>query len=833
VKKTVLLVLCLLTLVPSVKSGESSYNLRQTIEVDETAGIKRYSYPVTVNFPAKQLTPEHKDIRITDSKGNLLSYEVIETTESVVKVRFPADLEPNEKKTFYGFLGNRSASRQTDTFSGVQQYVGMKFVTYAWGTVKISSYTKNNSISIADNSNRMIRDADGNTIAQETYQAGTVRSFILAKPTPLRISCTGLASVAFGNFSADETDCEALIAGNILVYVPKFLSVTSFHPENKVQIWNKGEIAEEKILDPGETLVFDGISPGFRRIVANRECLIQYGTASAYSLFAVPPRGNVYRFLPLGKVVLTTGYDNTDISVAYPDGTSPQKDLMTKGKLVELPTNSYLSDIGADKTVKAIEITSSRPITVLGTGNAGGHGATMLFGNDGFALSKSWNTLTGDIDRENPANRHMRLVAPYTMTQILDKGDNNSDFPALPSGGLATSLKEYSVEFSKVNIDVSQDCFLIDGNAEDSATLCQVPVLADLSVKVSIPATETRDGGWIPGKIDKEPVKTEPVETKQESGFIVFLKSIWSQVNPKENPLTFALTLIGLAVLFIMIASLFIRKRKKGKQEEVLYDDFDDKITITKEELIGQSSVEEPTTEQPVPQRKKEDWFDRILDEEPKKDDGTLTFKAPKLRPPKISQFTDRSFKPETQEDKPQPKAENVKQEEQQTNETKANVTPASQISAEPPTQIQQEEPKAERPASEIDKINVPVSSVTPVARNLAHQLSGEGVAADPGAVMRLFREGYLDLFSKIFISQSASSVLPPYIVNMPIFDKVPLTSRDLERVSKLVRDLGIFDEVAKSIIIAEKMNLPHLLSSARLPQRMGKLKVTSVDSFC
>ncbi len=858
-RKLVLLSLCVIVALPlSIFGAETSYTFRQTVEVVETAGVQRLSYPVSLNLPAKNISSNLNDIRICDDKGTMQLYEIAGRTDSVVSIRLPVDLAPNQKKTFHAYFGNKSAEEPKTFFGGVQQYVGMKFVTYAWGTVKISSYSKNNTITITDNSNRMIRDVDNNKVAQEIYNAGTVRTFTLAAPTMLKISCTGLASVAVGNFNAEETDSDALISGNILLYVPKFLAITSFHGDNKVQVWNRGEIAEEKILNAGESLVFDGIPSGFRRIVATNECLIQYGTASAYSLFAVPGRGSVYRFLPLGPVSIT-GSEGTEVDIVYPDGKPADKYTLSQNQVVLLDTTSYLENIGTDKIIKAIQIMSSRPITVIGTGGAGGHGATYLYGDDGYGITKSWNATTGDIDKENPAPRNIRLIAPFSNSVIDDGYGNGALFPALLSGGLAISLKEFSVGYSLINLRMKNEkCMLFDGNPEDSATFFQVPVLSDQSVKVSVPKTEQTEGGWIPGA----PAKTEgkPVDSKGDDDTSEsWISKIFSAIDPRNNPLAFALTLIGLALVFILLASIFVA-RKKARQtidSEIVHDEQMDNLELPRESDASECDTEQQYIEsEKIPmepelrrqqQPKKADWFDIILDGKSNPNNNGLTFKAPKLRAPKISQLMSDS-KPGgyASPDKHQQKqiVEQPPEHKDVENEQKSE---AHAQESEPPNNVHQieqlepiSEPKQEHveqqesnAKSEIDKINVAESKSNPVAKNLAYKLCNEGVVADPGAIMRLYKEDMLDMFSRITISQSAAAILPPHIANMPIFEKIQLAPRESDKAIKLVQDLGIFEEVAKAIIVAEKTNMPNYLTSAKLPERLRKLKITSVDSFC
>lgn len=858
-KKLVLLSLSVLVSLPlSIFAVETSYTYRQTVEVVETAGVQRFSYPVSLNLPAKNISSNLNDIRIYDEKGNQQLYEIADHSDSVVTVRFPADLAPNQKKTFYAYYGNKSAEKPKTFFGGVQQYTGMKFVAYAWGTVKISSYSKNNTITITDNSNRMIRDADNNKVAQEIYGAGTVRTFTLASPTMLKISCTGLASVAVGNFNAEETDSDALISGNILLYVPKFLAITSFHGNNKVQVWNRGEIAEEKILNAGESLVFDGIPSGFRRIVATNECLIQYGTASAYSLFAVPGRGNNYRFLPLGPVSIT-GSEGTEVDIIYPDGKPTDKYTLSQNQVVSLETQSYLKNIGTDKIVKALQIISSKPISVIGTGGAGGHGATFLFGDDGFAASQSWNTMTGDIDKENPAPRNIRIIAPFSNSVIDDGFGNGSLFPTLLPGGLAVSLKEFSVQYSLINLKMKREkCMLLDGNPDDSATFFQVPVLSDQSIKVSVPKTEQTDGGWVPGattKTEGKPVEEKGDDNSSES----WISKIFSSIDPRNNPLAFALTLIGLALVFILLASVFVT-RKKARQIE--------SEDISQEQRTEFTSSERPDLSETEPRQyldpdripvepelenqqhpNKTDWFDRILDDKSNTNSNGLTFKAPRLRAPKISQLMSDSkpggYASSERHQKNQPTEQPPKQPVvEDTAELTVNTEPEQPKQSENQTQPAQEQqatlmPKPahveqeSKPEPEIEKIIIPDSKCNPVAKNLAYKLCNEGVVADPGAIMRLYKEGMLDMFSRITISQSAAAILPAHIANMPIFEKIQLTPRESDKAIKLVQDLGIFEEVAKAIIVAEKTNILNYLTSAKLPERLRKLKITSIDSFC
>lgn len=823
-KKLAIVFAAVLILAPAARSAETVYKYRQTVEIVETAGIQRYAYPVRLNLPGKDIAENLGDIRITDAQGNNLPFQVDGRVASYVKTMLPVDLAPNEKKTLYAFFGSSNTTPPVTSFGGVQQYIGVNFVTYAWGTVRISSYTKNNRIIITDNSNKTLIDVDGLNIAPETYQAGTQRTFTLKQPTMLKISCTGLASVAIGNFKAEETDSEAVIAGNILLYVPKFLAITSFHVGNKVQVYNGAELAQEKILGIGESLVFDGIPSGFRRIVADHECLIQYGTASAFSLFAVPGRSNTYRFLPIGPIAIG-GVEGTRVDITYPDGRMPDNRTIGRDQTLIIPTESFLKNIGSDKTLKAIEIKSDRPITVLGTGGAGGHGSTYLPGNDGNLISRAWTTLTGNVDKENPSPRMVRLIAPYSNTSIKD-GRSKDIFLNLDMGGLAVSMKEYSVEFSNIDLVTNENCLLLEGNPDDTASLFQVPALSDNTVKVSVPKTETKDGGWIPGKI--ETTKPPAEEAKPESGLMAFLNGIWARVNPKDNPLNFALTLIGLAVIFILIASIFVRKRSKLGEEEYAEEPSREREHV-KPEPVEEYTPPEPETQTPQPERHSGgDWFEKILEDKPKSGQN-LNFKAPRLRAPKISQFintetnTIKEFeKTELEPDlfTPQPEPPKEKPEEK----------PVEKI---PEPVVEENTPESKETVSEIDKIELSVSKITPAIRNLAHQLSGEGVVADPGSLVRLYKEGMVDLFSRIYIVSQSTGILPPHISNMGILEKTVLTPKDLERVAKLARDIGVFEEVARALVLAEKNNLPNYITSAKLPERLGKVKITSVNSFC
>jgi hypothetical protein len=852
-KKLALLLICLLATLPVFSlsaQSQPAYTFRQTVEITETAGVQRYSYPVNLNLPAKNISSNLNDIRIADEKGNLMLYEITKASDTIVSVNIPVDLAPNQKKTLYAYYGNKVVDAPKTFFGGVLQYTGMKFVTYAWGTVKISSYSKNNTITITDNSNRMIRDENGEKIAQETYGAGTVRSFTLAQPAMLRISCTGVASVAVGNFNSEETDSDALISGNVLLYVPKFLAITSFHASNKVQVWNKGEVAQEKILNAGETLVFDGISPGFRRIVATNECLIQYGTASAFSLFSVPGRGNVYRFIPLGPV-LVTGQEDTTVDVIYPDGKPTDKYSIGNAQVIKLDLTSYLKNIGTDKTVKALQIRSSKPITVIGTGGAGGHGATYLLGDDGFGVSSSWSTLTGDIDKDNPIPRNVRILAPFSNTSLDEGYGIGSVFPQLLQGSMAISYKEFTVENTFVQLKTNNEkCLVLDGRPDDTSTLFQVPVLSDQSVKVIVPKTETTEGGWIPGaqtNTEQKPDETKDNQVVKQSDSLI--TKVLDYI--KSNPLTFALILIGLAIVLILVASLFVTQKRKRHGTKGDFDDYINQQTTQPmkvddlcNESIEQGQVyQEP--ENPVTP-KKTDWFDIILDEKPNQGQNSMTFKAPKLRAPKISQLMSDLkpggyVNPETNLTKPdQPKKDiepskidfemNALDEHENSKNLHSQIQHQEPIHSQDQTEPTNEEVQA---PTEIDKINMSDQKFNPMAKNLAQKLCSEGVVADPGAIVRLGREGMLEMFTRIIISSSAASVIPAHIASLPIFEKVALTPRENDKATKLVKELGIFEEVARAIVVAQKTGTQNYLTSARLPERLGQLKITSIDSFC
>jgi len=106
------------------------------------------------------------------------------------------------------------------------------------------------------------------------------------------------------------------------------------------------------------------------------------------------------------------------------------------------------------------------------------------------------------------------------------------------------------------------------------------------------------------------------------------------------------------------------------------------------------------------------------------------------------------------------------------------------------------------------------------------------GVVADPGAIMRLHKEGLLQLLSKISIAHTASSLLPGELSIDPRFERIPIMGKDAERANKISSELGVFEEVGRALVVAEKTRSEFYITTARLPERMGKLKVVHVERF-
>jgi len=98
---------------------------------------------------------------------------------------------------------------------------------------------------------------------------------------------------------------------------------------------------------------------------------------------------------------------------------------------------------------------------------------------------------------------------------------------------------------------------------------------------------------------------------------------------------------------------------------------------------------------------------------------------------------------------------------------------------------------------------------------------------------MRVYKQGLLNLFSKIYISHTAATLLPLEFASNPTFERIPILGRDAMRAQKLTEDLGVFEEVGSALVVAEKVKAGYYLTSANLPAVMGKLKIVHVSYIC
>lgn len=839
---------------PDAATKTGVWQYRRTLTVYEKGGVSRKSYAIDLALSKSELADTASDLRLTDNKGTLLPYQIVSIENGKVTVRIPVDLEPNGRKAFYIYYGNPQAQPPQRVFVGSENMIGNDFVSLAIGEVKICSYSKDNKITVTDVAGNYIKDIFGRTISPETYPAGGIRSFKPENPTVIRIQSTGLCSVAMGNFAKEETDCTAFISGEALVFVPSFLAITSLRDGNNVSVFNRGELAKKAILNSNQTLVFDNLPAGMRKIQSDYDCAIQYGTASSYSFFSVPQKGLVYSYLPLGPTAIVAHQNNTELFVTWSDPTiPPQKfELSSAGQMQRLETKSPL--IKKSEIYNATTITSNKPITVLAMGTQGGHGATFLPGVDGKLLSKRWNTVSGPIDPKNPSNRNIALIAPYSKTTLSSPTERRV-FPPLPSSPMSTSLVSVTTEFSPVLAQTNQYAVILDANPDDTALLYQVPPIKDKSIIFTLSDPEAAPEGstWMP----ESPVSPGGEPGKQEQPNENFFTSLWKTLtNPTENPMQFSLVLLFAALILITIAVLLWRRSKHSPEDDA--DDEDEEKTEAKEDNTTQplyqddgisqarvdfEALEELDKEPPVKPEEKaeekdfsENWPKQEATKQTQAQQTTTkqpgeNMRTPKLRLPNLSKFlsqeatnsinssneTTAKEEPPCSHETPPPPAE-----ERHEEAPMVMPSPMVQETKEP------EEPEIDVTESEIAQPSV----ISEAVAQLADQMNKMGVVADPGAIMRLHKEGLLPLLSKISIAHTAYSLLPGELSIDPRFERIPIMGKEAERANKISSELGVFEEVGRALVVAEKTRSEFYITTARLPERMGKLKVVHVERF-
>lgn len=838
-KKLSLLLLCaafLLSQIQPVYCESKEWLFRRVFTVYEEGGLERRSYPVDVTFSSADFTDKYADLRIADDKNALMPYQIVAATNAKFTVRIAVDLPAKGRKSFYVYHGNKNALPKPSTFVTTQSFVGDKFATLAFGEIKICSYTKDNEITVTDANGNLFRDAFFRMITKEKYPAGGIRSIKLKEPMVVNISSTGLCSVAVGNFGQYETDCTALTSNDALVFVPRFLAVTSLHDGNRVKIKHGAVVAKEQLLDDGKTLVLDGLSPGMRKIEADYPCLIQYGTASKYALFAVPGNGLKYSFFPLGETIVCAAYDDTEVNVLNSDPTeNPSKHFLKMRQVLTIPTK--LNFVPKKDVQNATIITSNKPITVLNKGEIGGNGATMLPGKDGKFLSSSWETITGSMNQSNPSMRTLTTLAPYSSTVFTPTGAFTDRFSRLPSIRFATSSISVSTEYVNISGTSNQPVLFLDGKSDDTAVLFQVPPLKDSFVRYTIsdPVPAGVGKTWNP----EGPVEPDKIPLEDKSDFAKLWDILVNSVrNPKENPIPFAIILLVFAGLILFIAALLWKRPAKSQKKVIIpkessnYDELAQSAKNTKKDDIELDIPFDFGTfvaPESAPEAKKTEPT------KPRQPSEFPAIKPPKLKTPNLSRLLSED---DIKNIKFDDKFESVKQE-------KCEIDlPEEPIATEPefPLVIQQtqqetqiiKEPSLPEPEFRATQTEVHTGfSPDKHIVELAQSVSNAGAVADAGAILRLYKEGRFDLFSKLFVSHTVTSLLPPEVAVSKILEKVMILSKDETKAQKLSSDLGVFDEIGRALVAAEKTKAQYYITTARLPEYIGKLRIINVEKFC
>lgn len=797
--------------------------------------MERRSYPVDLSFSSADFTDKYADLRITDDKNAMIPYQIVSQTNSKFTIRISTDLPAKGRKNFYVYYGNKDALPKPSTYVTTQSFVGNKFAMYAFGEIKICSYSKNNEISVTDVKGNPFRDAHGRMIAKETYPAGSIRAIKLKEPMIVNISSSGLCSVAIGNFGQSETDCTALTSCDALVYVPKFLAVTSLRDGNKVKVIHSGMTALEQTIDEGKAVVLDGLRPDMRRIVSDYPCLIQYGTASKYAFFAVPGNGLKYSFFPLGKTIISAAFDDTEVNVVNPGKEQESLKLRKTGEFKIIDTK--MSYERGKEIHNSVIITSSKPITVLNMGEIGGHGATMLPGSDGKFLGNYWETISGPMNVSDPSTRTLTIFAPYSQTLFKPNGTFANRYSKLATNSFAASIMPISTEYANISGSSNMPVLILDGKYDDKAALFQVPPLADKFVRYTIsdPVPAGVGKSWNPEGItppDKEPLEDKTGLAKFWDTFIHSIK------NPKENPYPLIISLLVFAGLLVLFASLVWKKPIKKQK----------RIIISKEEREFQDSLPLPPEN-----HKKEDIeldvpFDfgtlvapeptKPMKNEPDKQKQINEFpniKPPKLRTPNLSRLlSEDDIKNIKFDDKFEP-PKNEKCEVDLPNEP-VTIEPEIPMIIQP---VHTEQELAQEPAQPDPEFKVTqtevhtASSPDKLIVELAQSASNAGAVADAGAILRLYKEGRFDLFSKLFVSHTVTSLLPAEVAVSNTLEKVMILGKDEARAQKLSSNLGVFDEIGRALVAAEKTKAQYYITTARLPEYIGKLRIINVEKFC
>ncbi|MEZ4812047.1 MAG: DUF2341 domain-containing protein [Caldisericia bacterium] len=496
------------------------WEYRAIVTVNEKAGIPRLSHPIDIQLSMEHMNQDGSDIRVTDSKGNIIPFQITSKNPAgnLIKIRIGADIPANGAEDYYIYYGNPDANKPLQTHAGVERYVGKSFVTYAWGDVKISSYSKDNKITIEDSDGNFIKDAKtGRTVAAEVYGPGSLRQFSLKEPTTLYISTeTGMCSVAVGNFSSKNGDMTAFIPNSSFchIYVPDILAITSLHDQNTVRVSARGSQYKSEVLSKGQTLYIDELSQTFCTVDTDKNCVIQYGSSPRTSVFSVPQKGLKYSYMPIGKVLIGATFDDTKIDVIWSDKSkNPETFVMNAGEK-KIFTNGLPEK---SEFMNATTIVSTRPITVLAMGSeSADNGATFLPSITANNLGDTWNTFTGPSDAED-GSRKLWLMEPFSSGEVKETG---SLFFEVTGKAVQTTEALAKGSHSKANFSVTETMLLLDGDPGKKAGFFQVPSSLDQSVSRTIGNPQKASGvpGWTPeGAPDDAPVvEPEPEPDKSE-----------------------------------------------------------------------------------------------------------------------------------------------------------------------------------------------------------------------------------------------------------------------------------------------------------------------------
>ncbi len=933
------LVLFIFFSVVSTTSGDINdkiWEYKQILEVTEKAGIPRLSHPVDVRLSMEHMNSNAFDIRVTDKDNNLVPYQFISPNYNakVIVIRIGVDLPANGTETYSIFYGNKNASQPLQTHAGVEKYLGNRFVTYAWGEVKISSYSPNNQITIEDSNGNFLKDAKtGTTFSSEISGSGSVRYLRLKKPTMLTIKSTGLCTVAVGNFGKTDGDTTAFIPNASYCYlnIPSTLAVTSLHDQNTVRIHSKGNLVKNEILYAGQTLYLNNLSQSFCKIETDKSVMIQYGSNPSKSVFSVPQKGLKYSYMPIGKVLISSSFDNTKIDISWSDEEKLAETItLNKGEhkvfANSIPTGGEI--------LKATTITSSRPITVFAMGeNSDDSGATFLPSVTGINLGKTWRSFTGPT-KATTGERYLSLIQPFSQGKVLETG---SLFFSISGDAVQMTPATVAGSYSHVTCSFSEVMLMLDGRPGTKSAFFQVPTVRDDTVPIptlgeakSVPA-DSGLPGWTPEgrqEIDAptdpnlEPTPEPPAEDGNKSGIKTFIGRIFKSISkPSKDPIAFTIFLVFVTALLLLGVGLFSKFSGKDEDDEFLKTSFEDKKTEKKppvKKIIISEAKEEPETVEPVspppppalepePETVIKHVEPEIIQPKPtpppappptpkitKKHTEVGSFKTPKLRAPNLSQFMTKKpesppapppptplppkidpepvkpaplpapkepelFVPEQTETIPEPAIEKSDLFTRETVESTEEIIeePIKETKPEPTIEkpIAKEEPKPiPRPREEkkISKIFTPppspletdseIQAVAEVVgitqgatlkqKELADKLNLGGLVADAGVLVRLHHDGLIHLFEKIYISHTASILLPEDLLADHRLEKVTVMGKDAVRADKLASDYGIFPEASRALVVAEKTKVKYYLTSAKLPRHLGKLNIIHVERF-